>query len=145
MTATAAQISQVRRMCALAVGDTTYTDAVLTAMIIAYPLVDINGFDWWVMDYSTIPPTRIANVNWTETYDLMAAAADVYQEKAATLATKFDFGADGATYTLSQQHQQALYMARFYRSRRSMTTVKQTVSPRPGNTWLVNGPDGVDL
>jgi len=141
MTATAAQILSIRRMCALTAGDTTYTDVLLKAFIEAYPLVDINGFDWWVMDYSTIPPTRIANVNWTATYDLMAAAGDVWDEKAATVAGKFDFSSDGSNMSLSQQHQQAMYMARFYRSRRSAATIKQTVSPRPGNTWLVNGPE----
>lgn len=131
MAASAAQISQVRRMCGLAAGDTTYTDAILTTYIERYPLMDPLGLLWYLWDRTTYPPHQDANPDWVPSYDLHAAAADVYEEKAATLATKFDFGADGASMSLSQQFAQANQMARFYRSRRSAGTIQQVIKPRP--------------
>jgi hypothetical protein len=131
MAATAAQIARIRRMTALAVDDATYTDTLLATFIESYPLVDANGLEWYIFDYTTYPPHQDANTDWVATYDLFAAAADVYDEKAATLATKHDFSADGASMSMSQQHAQAQQMARFYRSRRSARTIKALVEPRP--------------
>ena len=112
-------------------------------MIGAYPLVDLNGVDWYTVDYTTVPPHQDANTYWMPTYDLNAAAADVWSEKGSALAIKFDFGADGSNYTLSQQYQQALSQARYYRARRSMKTIRQTVSPRPQGTYVFNGPEDI--
>ena len=136
MAATAAQILTLRRMCGLAVGDTTYTDAILTAAIERYPLMDPYGSQWYIWDYTTYPPHQDANTAWVATYDMNAAAADVWDEKSATLAAKFDFNADGSSMSLSQQCQQAQQRARYYRSRRSAGTIRQVVEPRPQDDSL---------
>ena len=136
MAATAAQILTLRRMCGLAVGDTTYTDAILTAAIERYPLMDPYGSQWYIWDYTTYPPHQDTNTAWVATYDMNAAASDVYQEKASALASKFDYSADGASMSLSQQFAQATQMARFYRSRRSAGTIKQVIEPRPQDDSL---------
>lgn len=136
MSATAAQIGQMRRMCAMAAGDTTYTDAVLTAYIEAYPLMDPNGLVWFIWDYTTYPPHQDANDDWVATYDLNAAAADVLDEKAAGLMASFDFSADGASMNLSQKYQQTQALARHYRARRSAKTIQQIIKPRPEDEEL---------
>ena len=136
MAATATQISQARRMCALTIGDTTYTDTILAAYIERYPLLDAYGSQPYIWDYTTYPPHQDVNTAWVATYDLNAAAADVWSEKAAPFAAKFDVSADGANMSLSQQYQQAQAQARYYRSRRSASTIKQVVAPRPQDDSL---------
>lgn len=121
MTATAAQILQLRRMVAEPT-TTTYSDATLTTYIEAYPLLDERGEVPYTWDTATSPPTQDENEDWVPTYDLHAAAADVWEEKAAAEATAFDFGADGATYNRSQRHAQMMAQVRYHRSRRSPTT-----------------------
>ena len=130
MAATAAQKLQLRRMCGLASNDATYTDAVLAAYIEAYPLPDEWGQLPFYEDYSTTPPSHLANVNWVPTYDLAAAAADVWDEKAATLAPQYDVSADGASRTMSQQYEHATARARHWRARRSATSVRTRTIPR---------------
>lgn len=144
MAATAAMIAQVRRMCGLAAGDTTYTDAIVTEYIERYPLMDANGLVWFLWDYTTYPPHQDDNTDWVATYDLNAAAADVLDEKAALLMTSFDFNADGASMNLSQKYQQTQALARHYRSRRSASTIKQIIEPRPEDEEL-NWPYERDL
>jgi hypothetical protein len=90
----------------------TYTDAALVAIITAYPVPDALGED---------PVTRwgVANAEWVATYDLAAAAADIWAEKASALATgAFDFTADGATYNRSQVGAGAKSMVAYWSSRR---------------------------
>ena len=52
------------------------------------PLVDL-GLGW--TDTSTSPPTLSENDDWIPTYDLHAAAADVWQEKGAAVAEDLAF------------------------------------------------------
>ena len=73
--------------------------------------------------------TLIPNIWWIATYDLNAAAADVWDEKAGTLAANFDFSADGSNFSRSQAYEQALKQAGRYRARRSKTTI--TMRPDP--------------
>ena len=120
-TATAAQIAQVRRMAGIAVSDATYTDTVLDGYITTYPLIDERGEPPYTWDTST-PPAQDHNEDWIHTYDLHAAAADVLEERAATLATEFDFSADGANYSRSQQADALMKQCRYHRSRRSPTS-----------------------
>jgi hypothetical protein len=141
MAASAAQISQVRLMCGLAAGDTTYTDAILTTYIETYPVLDAFGLQWYVWDYTTYPPHQDVNDDWVPSYDLNAAAGDVWSEKAGSLAAKFDFSADGANMSLSQQYQQAQQQARYYRARRAAGTIKHQVEPRPQDTSLYGSED----
>ena len=124
MSATAAQIQRLRRM----VDEPTtedYDDPTVAEYIERYPLMDERGQKPYTYNASTSPPTQDDNDDWLPTYDLNAAAADVWEEKAATLAADFDFSADGASYTRSQSYQHAIEMAAYYRRRRSMKTITQ--------------------
>lgn len=103
--ATALQIAELRRKV-VEPTTTTYTDGVLATYIDRYPVVDGD-----------------------DAFDLNAAAADIWDEKAAALASYHDFTADGATLHTSQRFTQAQSMARFYRARRSVKTI--TARPEP--------------
>lgn len=107
MAATAAQLVILRRMVAEPT-QSPYTDAIMTATVESHPLIDSEGRE----------PTHL---DWVATYDMHAAAVDIWSEKAAALATAFDFGADGATYTRSQLQENALKQARYHNARRAAT------------------------
>jgi hypothetical protein len=124
MAATAAQISQIRRMCGLGVGDATYSDAVLASAIVRYPLMDEMGNEPYYYDATTSPPTLDENDDWIPTYDLNAAAADVWEERASIAAANFDFSADGGSYHRSQAYTQFMQQCRFYRARRAPATLR---------------------
>jgi len=111
----AADIQAVRRMTGVSVDE--YPDVVLADIIARYPLPDTNG---------VFPEEN----EWTPRYDLNAAAADVWAEKAAALAAQYDFDADGAAFKRSQAYEQAMKQARYYRSRRSLHTVRLRAYPR---------------
>jgi len=123
MTATAAMITRVRAMVAEPL-DTTYDDAAITVFIETYPLLDENGTNPTYLDYTTEPPTPTEDDNWIDTYDLNAAAADIWEEKAALVASNTDFSDAGASYNCSQVFAQYMKQARHYRSRRSMSTIR---------------------
>ena len=139
MTVTVAQLSQLRRMVAEPL-QTTYTDAVLTAYITRYPHID---------EFGELPTDDdgVANASWTATYDLSAAAADVWEEKAGGGAGRFDFSANGGQYTQSQQFEQYMKQARYYRSRRMPSTMQAVKSPQEWRTqsdetsWIGNLPE----
>jgi hypothetical protein len=129
MAATAAQIAQLRRMVAEPTS-ATYNDVTLTGYIEAHPLIDERGEAPYTWDTSTEPPTQEANDSWIATYDLNAAAADVWEEKAGALATSFDFEADGGSYKRSQAYNQAQERARFYRARRRIGATRLIAWPK---------------
>lgn len=124
MTATDSQISKVRRMAA---EPTTaiYSDADIQTYVKAHPLTDAYG-------YSPDDPDGLFDINpdWTPTYDLNAAAADIWEEKAGLLAGDFDFSADGANYSRSQAYEQAMKQTRYFRARRSLKTITMQASPK---------------
>lgn len=129
MAATAAQIERLRRMCGLTPSDATYTDAVLAGYIERHQLPD----EWGELPYypsDDEPPMAETNANWAPSYDLAAAAADVWDEKAAGYATQYDVNADGASRNLSQQYTQAQKQARYWRSRRAMVSARVMTVPR---------------
>lgn len=148
MTATAAQKTLLRRMTATSISDTTYTDTVLGEYIERYALLDANGEEPQTLDTSTNPPTWTANTNWIATYDLNAAAADIWEEKAATAAADFDFTADGGNYSRSQVYEQFMKNARHYRSRRSAKTATMHKWPDEDSQldfgWIGNLPEDSD-
>lgn len=111
----AADIQVVRRMTGVTVEE--YSDNNLSSIIERYPLPDANGL---------FPKED----GWTPRYDLNAAAADVWAEKAAGLAGQYDFTADGASFERSQAYEQAMQQARYYRSRRALHTVKSQAYPK---------------
>lgn len=126
MAATSDQIARVRRMVN-ELTTTTYSDIAIQAYIEAHPLPDENGTEPRVLDLSTTPPSYVYSTSWYPTYDLNAAAAEIWEEKAAALAAQVDFSADGGSYSQSQAHANALAMSRFYRARRSAKTVDVVV------------------
>lgn len=133
MAATAAQIAELRRMVAEPT-TTTYSDATLTTYIERRWLRDELGTEPYTWDYTTTPPHQDANTDWIPTYDLNAAAADVWDEKAAALATEFDFSADGGSYSRSQKGTFASQRARYYRARTAARTVTLRMEPPPLDT-----------
>ncbi len=136
---TADQIAQLRRMTAELTA-TTYSDAVLITYIEKYPHIDQFGeepLDEW----------GGANADWTATYDLAAAAADVWEEKASAVATKFDFSANGGQYTQSQQYEQLMKQCRYYCSRRMPSTMTLIKSPKESSfddSFIGNLPEDDD-
>lgn len=143
MAPTAAQVAQLRRMVAEP-STTTYSDVLLTSYISNYALMDENG-EWPYTWSSATPPAKETNTSWVETYDLNAAAAEIWQEKAATLAALYDFKADGGDYSRSQAYEQAQKQARYYRSRRASKTMTAVQWPHETSgdafPWIANLPE----
>lgn len=129
MAATAAQIAQIRRMVVEPTAE-TYTDELIQGFIEVYPLLDVLGTEPFQIDYTTTPPTLIEQVGWIPTYDLNAAAAAIWEEKASVLSQDFDFQADGGSYSRSQAYEQAMKQARYYRARRAPGTIQMMAFPR---------------
>lgn len=118
MTATAAMIGRLRRMVNED-SSSVYSDADLATYIEVYPVVDQDG---------NFPE----NPDWLPTYDVNAAAADIWEEKAARFAELYDFDADGGDYKRSQMVENAMRMAARYRARRSASTVRMIKYPPEG-------------
>lgn len=140
MAATADQVARLRRM----VGEpteATYTDEALEDAIERYPLEDARGEGPWV-ESTTTPGTLEANPDWTPTYDLNQAAADVWQEKASAFVGAFDFSDAGQSFSRSQVHGQMMAQARYYRARRSPKTI--TLRPEPLAQGTEQFSDGFD-
>ena len=129
MSATAAQIVQVRRMINEP-DDTTYDDDAISVYIEAYPLLDERGEEPYSWDTTTEPPTVDENETWLPTYDLHAAAADIWDEKAAIVAQDYDFQADGGQYSRSQVVQAYERQARIHRARRRPGTIRLHKIPK---------------
>lgn len=144
MTATAAQIAQVRRMVNEP-DDTTYDDDAIQGYIEAYPLIDERGEVPYTWDTSTTPPSQDENEDWIPTYDLHAAAADIWLEKAAVLAQDYDFAADGGRFSRAQAYAHAMKMYRHYRGRRKPRTIIPFMWPDPNRQavplWIGNLPE----
>lgn len=140
---TDAQIAELRRM----VGEptiATYSDVLLTSYIERYPHLDEQGEEPYTLSGAT-PPTQEVNESWIPTYDLNAAAADIWQEKAAAVASKFDFAADGGNYSMSQMHGNYMAQCRFYRSRRMPSSMRMRQFPVEDDavvqSWIANLPE----
>lgn len=128
MTATAAEVARLRRMVSEPTAD-NYTDDVLQGYIERHPTVDARG-EAPTVESSTTPGTLETNDDWTATYDLNAAAAEVWAEKAAALAADYDFETQGQSFQRSQAYEQAMASSRYYQSRRNPKTVKMRPEPR---------------
>lgn len=111
-------IKRLRRMVA-ELDDTTYKDEDLALYIEIYPAVDSMG--------------RSSDEDeWTEGYDLHAAAASIWEEKAASVASKHDFSADGASFTSSQLYEQYMDQSRYHWARTKATA--KSINKRPVET-----------
>lgn len=131
MSATAAMLATVRRYVAEADDSNGYTDDVLNGIIEDYPLLDERGEEPYTFDTSTQPPTQDANEDWIATYDLHAAAAQVWEEKASNVAHLFTFSADGGQYVRSEAFKQMMQMANYHRARRVPGTRPMVMWPKP--------------
>ena len=136
MAATAAMIAKLREMTN-EVGSTTYRDAQLTTIIERHPIIDGRGEEPYEWDTSTSPPTQDDNDDWVATYDLNAAAADVWDQKAAQAAADYDYSADGASLKRSQVYAHCSRQAAIYRSRRAPRTITQRPEPPPPADYVV--------
>lgn len=140
MTATAEQIAQVRRMVAEPT-TATYSDAAIQDYIEAYPLMDERGELPYTFSGAT-PPAKVVNPQWIATYDLHAAAGDIWEEKAACFQVQYDYSAGASSFTRSQLYEQAMKQARYHRSRRTPTTVKAVKQPKENTNnrfpWIGN-------
>ena len=143
MTVSAYQLAELRRM----VNEpsvTTYSDALLTLIVESYPMIDELGTNPYYYQKVGSTPVRVDNTDWIPTYDLNAAAAQIWREKASTVAGRFDFTADGGTYTQSQEYVHADAMSRFFLARSSSRTIHQTatdVSTTQQPIWVGNLPE----
>lgn len=139
---TAANIADLRRMVA-ELDTANYSDADLTTMIEKYPMLDEAGEDPYSLSGTAIP-VRVTNPKWIPTYNLNLAACEVWEHKAALLAGKFDFSADGGQFSRSQAYNQALQMAKYYRGRGGISTITQIKKPDESASvysWIGNLPE----
>ena len=142
MAATAAQIARLRRMVSEP-DITTYDDDSLSEYIERFPLLDERGEEPYTWETSTQPPTKDDNEDWIPTYDLHAAAADIWEEKAAGVAGDFNFSADGGSYSREQVYQQYMKQCRNHRGRRAPKTMRAiawpvTTGEQALPSWVVN-------
>jgi len=129
MAATAAMAAMLRRMVDEPTEDTDDDDTI-NDYIEKYPLIDFIGNEPLEVDYSTSPPTVSERDEWIPTYDLHAAAADIWEEKAAAIADEFTFSADGGSYSRSKKYDQYKASARSHRSQRAAKSSHVWVNPR---------------
>lgn len=118
-------VARLRRLVAESTVD-TYTDIDLTEYLDRYPLTDAAGY----------APTDTA---WTGNWDINAAAADIWEEKAALVASDFDFAADGGDYKRSQAYAQAMQQARNFRAKRQTGTLTMVATPKPAGAARLDG------
>lgn len=121
MAVPASTIARLRRM----VNEpepTTYDDETLASEYIEkYPLRDSSGYE----------PD---DTDWTPTYDLNAAAADIWEEKAAAVAYEFDFVTQGdGQLARTGKFSHASKQAAKFRSRRVAVAREIVVEPQPGD------------
>lgn len=128
MSVTAAMIARLRRMIDEPDSD-TYSDGELESFIARHALLDDLGEAPVVRDATTDPPSLVANTDWVPTYDLHAAAADLWLEKAAALAADYDFAAEGNRYQRSQTYVQFMMASRHHAARRAMATATMVLWP----------------
>lgn len=129
MAATGEMRTKLRRMVDEP-DDTTYADSDLSDYIEQYPTLDPLGTDPLEVDYSTEPPTISERSGWIPTYDLHAAAAEIWLEKSAAVAEDYNFSADGSTLSRGDVQKQYREHAARHRAQRKPGTVKMRVDPR---------------
>ena len=122
MAATTAQVYELRRLVAEPTDARGWTNSRLSAVIEGYPLPDGDG-------------RRPTDTAWSATYDLNAAAADIWDQKASSLAENHDT----AGAERSQVYQNAVRRAKHFRARRSPRLIEQTPYPYPASEgWVGN-------
>ena len=117
MTVAAVQITRVRALADASVSD--FSDAQITLAIEEYLKMDSDGYFPSETDYTT-------------TYDLYRAAADIAEQRAAKVATAYDTSADGASLNRSQIQEQLFQLAARLRSRAALKghrTIQEEIDP----------------
>jgi hypothetical protein len=138
MSVSAADIARLRRMINEPL-TTTYSDVTLSAYIEQHPCLDVRGelpLLWPDNDgllSTTTPPAPFANPIWISTYDLAAAASDIWAEKAGILSADYDVNADGASLARSQAYAQAMAQSRYWSARRRASTITLQPAPKPSD------------
>ena len=132
MTPDALTVAMLRRLAAEPTAE-TFSDADLAAILERRTLDDGRGCCGaaGAGDGTDGAGTDGAGTGGAAGFDLYAAAADVWEQKAAALAQDFDFTADGADFRRSQAHAHALSMARLFRARRAPRSIFQTADRGP--------------
>jgi hypothetical protein len=108
------QLDELRDMIAEPT-TTTYSDDDLSIVIARYPLIDEHELE----------PD---DLDWTPTYDLNAAAANLWGKKASALAGLYDFTADGGTFHRGDAYKNAMSQARYFAARRAPGSFRAHVS-----------------
>lgn len=126
------EVVRVRRLVSEPT-QTPYNDDIIRETIALHPLVDRNDRE----PFYTCPTT--ISLEWVPTWDLYAAAADIWTEKAAAVACKVDFDADGVDVKRSDLHTHYLAQARFCASRRLATSIALVAQERAdkNKTYIV--------
>lgn len=109
---------------------TTYSDYDLSQYIEARSVRDARGVDSVDWDYTTLPPTQTISPDWIPTYDINAAAADIWDEKASAVADCISFSADGASYSVNEKVANYNRMAAKYRSKSRIRSAKMVSKAR---------------
>ena len=117
MSSKALIVAQLRRMIAEA-DDKTYSDEALEVILEDYPIKDQNGVAPMVLENGAYE----FDDDWVPTYDLNAAAAQIWLEKAAAVADQYSEEILSGTASLykvkGDQHKQAMKMHRRFASMR---------------------------
>ena len=124
MSATAAQVKKLQRAVdEPAAGVYAYDE--LKEILEEFPLIDKEGTEPHLQTpaTATTPPVYADNPYWIPTYDIHAAAASIFEEKAAKTAQDFEFSADGGSYKRNQVYDQYMQLVRFHQARRSPRTI----------------------
>ena len=118
-------VIRLRRMTAIT-GSAEYTDAMLLETIRRYPVDDADG-------------NAPSDSDWTATYDMARAAAEIWQEKSAAIASNFAFDADGASFQKQQQYEHYMAQARLWQGRRCAGVwIAETVRQTSTASWIGN-------
>ena len=112
MAVTATQITRVRVLAGVTI--TAYSDAAVTLAISEYPKIDSVGLD-------------PSDADWTESYDLYRAAADIVDQRAAGVAEQYDQNSDGANLSRSQKFAQLTKLASRLRARGAPRIARRVV------------------
>jgi hypothetical protein len=120
MTIPNSDVERLRRMTNEPTDINGYNDATLREYITLWKAIDSEG-------------RSFEETDWVETYDLHAAAADIWEEKAAALFDKHDFSADSSSFSASQMYENARSMAEHHRARQKPTSKKSVKRPLENN------------
>lgn len=121
----------------VAVDGACLDDPSAEAIIAQYAVSDRFGQEPLTWDCTQTPPTSAENPAWLPTYDLHAAAEDVWSRRAAQLAPDYDFSADGASLSRSQRFEHANQRAAYHAARKRARVVAVPTSGKSNQTQSI--------